>query len=149
MQPKDIIALTGAAGFIGSFFAGFLNRLGFENLVLVDDFSNEKKAKNLSGKKYLTKVHREQFFDWTRSHPNHIKYMFHLGARTDTTEMDFKVLKKLNLDYSKAIWEFCIEENIPLLYASSAATYGNGELGYSDAHELIYRLQPLNPYGKS
>lgn len=149
MQTKEIIAITGAAGFIGSFFTGFLNRLGFENLVLVDDFSDEQKVRNLAGKKYLAKVHRDQFFEWAKSHPEHIKYMFHLGARTDTTEMDFLVLKKLNLDYSKGIWEFCTEEEIPLVYASSAATYGNGELGYSDKHELVSRLQPLNPYGRS
>ena len=75
--------------------------------------------------------------------------MFHLGARTDTTEMDYEVHKKWNLDYSKAIWEFCISENVPLVYASSAATYGNGAHGYSDTHEIVNQLEPLNPYGRS
>jgi ADP-L-glycero-D-manno-heptose 6-epimerase len=149
MEAKDVIAITGAAGFIGSFLVGYLNQLGFEKLILIDDFSNDKKVKNLKGKKYLHKVHREQFFDWVKSHEDTIQYVFHLGARTDTTEMDYSVHKKWNLDYSKDIWEFCVSANIPLVYASSAATYGNGELGYKDTHEIVRKLQPLNPYGRS
>ena len=149
MQTNDVIAITGAAGFIGSYLTGYLNQLGFEQLVLVDDFSEERKSKNLMGKKYVHKVHREQFFDWAKAHSGEIKYMFHLGARTDTTEMDYEVHKKWNLDYSKAIWEFCISENVPLVYASSAATYGNGAHGYSDTHEIVNQLEPLNPYGRS
>jgi ADP-L-glycero-D-manno-heptose 6-epimerase len=149
MQPKDVIVVTGAAGFIGSYLVGYLNQLGFEELVLVDDFSNEQKSANLAGKKYLHKIHREQFFEWQESHPDTIKYVFHLGARTDTTEMDYAVHKKWNLDYSKQIWELCTENNIPLVYASSAATYGNGELGYKDDHDIASKLQPLNPYGVS
>jgi len=149
MQTKDVIAVTGAAGFIGSYLVGCLNRLGFEQLVLIDDFSREDKAKNLEGKKYLHKIHREQFFDWSKAHPGTITHMFHLGARTDTREMDYEVLKKWNLDYTKSIWEICTIEQIPLVYASSAATYGNGEHGYSDSSEVVSQLQPLNPYGRS
>jgi len=149
METNEVIAITGAAGFIGSYLVGYLNKLGFEKLILIDDFSDERKVRNLTGKKSLHKVHREQFFDWAKSHPGLINHMFHLGARTDTTEMDYEVHKKWNLDYSKAIWEFCTENAVPLVYASSAATYGNGELGYKDDHELISRLQPLNPYGRS
>jgi ADP-L-glycero-D-manno-heptose 6-epimerase len=149
MLTKDVIAITGAAGFIGSYLTGFLNKLGFENLVLVDDFSDEHKAPNLQGKKFLHKVHREQFFDWYEKHPGLIKYIFHLGARTDTTEMDYAVHKKWNFDYSKDMWELCTQNNIPLVYASSAATYGNGEHGYADRHEVVNALQPLNPYGES
>jgi ADP-L-glycero-D-manno-heptose 6-epimerase len=78
-----------------------------------------------------------------------IDFVFHLGARTDTTEFDYTILEKLNVDYSKKIWNYCVEKNIPLVYASSAATYGGGELGYKDDHELPYKLNPLNPYGKS
>lgn len=149
MDTNEVIAITGAAGFIGSYLTGYLNSLGFTQLVLIDDFAHEGKVLNLKGKQFLHKVHREQFFDWQKSHPGLIKYMFHLGARTDTTEMDYAVHKKWNLDYSKAIWEFCTEQEIPLVYASSAATYGGGEHGYSDSHEVVSKLAPLNPYGRS
>ena len=104
MKEKDVIAITGAAGFIGSYLVGYLNQLGFEKLLLVDDFSHEEKVSNLTGKKFLHKVHREQFFDWIRSHHSTLRYMFHLGARTDTTEMNYEVHKKWNLDYSKSVW---------------------------------------------
>jgi len=149
MQPNDVIVVTGAAGFIGSFLTGYLNRLGFEQLVLVDDFSVEKKSPNLAGKKYIQTVPREQFFDWWQQRPGLVKHVFHLGARTDTTEMDYQVHKKWNLDYSKRVWQLCTENNVPLVYASSAATYGNGELGYVDDHDVVSRLHPLNPYGVS
>lgn len=149
MNTNDVIVVTGAAGFIGSYLTGYLNELGYTQLVLVDDFSNERKVPNLKDKKYIHKVHREQFFDWIKSHPGLIKYVFHLGARTDTTEMDYEVHKKWNLDYSKNMWEVCTKHNIPLVYASSAATYGNGEHGYEDNHNIIKQLQPLNPYGVS
>ena len=149
MQPNDVIVVTGAAGFIGSYLTGYLNRLGYDQLVLVDDFSPENKTANLAGKQFLHKVHREQFFEWQQAHPGLIKYVFHLGARTDTTEMDYAVHKKWNLDYSIRIWELCTQNNIPLVYASSAATYGNGEHGYKDDHDVVTRLHPLNPYGVS
>ncbi len=149
MEHNDVIAVTGAAGFIGSYLVGYLNRLGYERLVLVDDFSDEHKSANLSGKKFLHKIHREQFFDWEQAHPGFMTYVFHLGARTDTTEMDYEVHKKWNLDYSKRIWDLCTANNIPLVYASSAATYGNGEHGYVDHHDIAAKLHPLNPYGVS
>lgn len=149
MDTKNTIAVTGAAGFIGSYLIGFLNQAGFENLILVDDFSDDRKVHNLQGKKLLQKVHREQFFEWVKLHKGAIQHVFHLGARTDTTEMDYEVHKKWNLDYSKQIWEWCVREEIPLLYASSAATYGNGDKGYSDNHNIVPHLQPLNPYGVS
>jgi len=149
MQTSDTIAITGAAGFIGSYLTGYLNKLGFEQLILVDDFSNERKVNNLADKKYTTKVHRDQFFDWYKSHKGSIQHFFHIGARTDTTEMDYEVHKRLNLDYSKLVWEMCTQNHIPLVYASSAATYGNGEHGYKDDHSIIKELQPMNPYGRS
>src|SRR5690606_23002338 len=149
MKKTDAIVITGAAGFIGSYLVGYLNRLGYTHLILVDDFSNTSKVNNLLDKKFAFKVHREQFFEWLKTHPDTLSCIFHLGARTDTTEMDYEVHKKWNLDYTKDVWEYCTEKNIPVLYASSAATYGNGELGYKDAHDIISRLQPLNPYGVS
>ena len=149
MRSNDVIVVTGAAGFIGSYLTGYLNELGYDRLVLVDDFSNEKKRANLQSKRFIQKVDREAFFDWHNSNPGLVNYIFHLGARTDTTEMDYAVHKKWNLDYSKKVWELCTKNNIPLVYASSAATYGNGELGYTDSHDIVDRLQPLNPYGVS
>ena len=89
------------------------------------------------------------FFDWCEEHKGEIGYIFHLGARTDTTEMDYAVHKKWNLDYSQRIWQLCTDNNIPLVYASSAATYGNGEHGYTDSHDVVTKLHPLNPYGVS
>ena len=149
MQQKEQIVITGAAGFIGSYLCANLNSLGFDQLILVDDFSRQDKAPNLLHKKFIQKVHRDQFFDWCVDKESTIKYVFHLGARTDTTEMDYEVHKKLNFDYSCKIWQLCSRYNIPLVYASSAATYGNGELGYVDDEDLINLLQPLNPYGMS
>ncbi|WP_118950861.1 ADP-glyceromanno-heptose 6-epimerase [Taibaiella helva] len=149
MGKEDVIAITGAAGFIGSCMVAHLNHLGFEQLVLVDDFSDEKKVYNLKGSKYLYKVHREQFSEWLKTHPDKIAVIYHLGARTDTTEPDYEVFRSLNLEYSKSVWEYCVEHNVPLVYASSAATYGNGELGYTDDETLIPELKPLNAYGIS
>jgi len=149
MQITDTIAITGAAGFIGSCLVASLNASGFEQLILVDDFSDEQKVYNLKGKKYIHKVHRDQFIDWCKAHPGTVQYIFHLGARTDTTLHDYSIFKKLNVDYSKELWEYCTGEQIPLVYASSAATYGDGAFGYKDDERVIPSLIPLNAYGQS
>lgn len=149
MHKNDTIAITGAAGFIGSCLVAHLNQTGYFNLILVDDFSIKEKAANLRGKKYLLKVHRDQFMDWCEKHPNQINGIFHLGARTDTTIREPEIFKKLNLAYSKAIWTYCSDNNIPLVYASSAATYGDGTQGYRDEESQLSELQPMNPYAVS
>jgi ADP-L-glycero-D-manno-heptose 6-epimerase len=149
MQQQDMIVITGAAGFIGSFLVGYLNRQGFTNLVLVDDFDVPSKQMNLAEKDFAMQIHREKFFEWCHANPGIIKHILHLGARTDTTEMDYEVHKKWNLDYSKEVWKICVSQGIPLVYASSAATYGNGEHGYNDDHTVVDQLTPLNPYGLS
>lgn len=149
MKTTDVIAITGAAGFIASYLTGLLNQAGFQQLILVDDFSKKEKLPNLEGKEYLQQVHRNDFANWLKEHPGKVQYLFHLGARTDTTEMDYSIHKRLNLDYTKELWKICAEQLIPMVYASSAATYGNGELGYKDDHDIIPNLQPLNPYGVS
>ena len=144
-----MIVITGAAGFIASVVAGTLNQNGFEDLVLVDDFNKTQKKENYSSKKYKSLIDRNEFIAWFENHHHEIDFIIHLGARTDTTEFDYNVFQKLNVDYTLAIWKICTEHQIPLIYASSAATYGMGELGYIDSHEIVNDLQPLNAYGRS
>ncbi|MCW5916157.1 MAG: ADP-glyceromanno-heptose 6-epimerase [Ferruginibacter sp.] len=148
-NPDARIVVTGAAGFIGSCLAGYLNEQGYKNLILVDDFSRKDKIPNYIEKGFLERVERSVFFDWLKKQARPVDFIFHLGARTDTTEFDYSVHQKLNVEYSEKIWNYCTAHNVPLVYASSAATYGGGELGYNDNHQVIERLHPLNPYGKS
>jgi ADP-L-glycero-D-manno-heptose 6-epimerase len=143
------IVVTGAAGFIGSSLVGLLNEKGYSNLILVDDFAREDKNPNLEGKKFLARVEREYFFEWLFRNPTTIDFFFHIGARTDTTEFNYIIHQHLNVEYSKKVWHYCTVHHIPLLYASSAATYGSGEAGYEDNHEVISILKPLNAYGIS
>ena len=149
MKKDSVIVITGAAGFIGSVLAAYLQKLGFERLILVDDFSKLEKTNNLFDKSFEQKVHREQFFEWLQQHPGFVNCIFHLGARTDTTESNPTIFKELNLRYSREIWEYCAEQQIPLVYASSAATYGDGALGYDDDESVIPQLKPLNAYAVS
>ncbi|HXB05856.1 MAG TPA: ADP-glyceromanno-heptose 6-epimerase [Puia sp.] len=143
------IVVTGAAGFIGSCLAGFLNQHGYKDLILVDAFGEPEKEPNLRGKVFAEQVEREVFFDWLAEHRPKVSFVFHIGARTDTTEFDYSIHERLNVEYSRKIWEYCTKQGIPLVYASSAATYGAGELGYEDRHDLPFELKPLNPYGVS
>ena len=149
MDRKLTILVTGAAGFIASCMVQHLNDLGYEQLYLVDDFGVEEKRKNWEQKKFLAIIERTGLFDWLDEDKPGIDIIIHLGARTDTTEFDYAVHETLNLEYSKQIWNYCVNKNIPLIYASSAATYGNGEKGYKDDHSLVEQLEPLNPYGIS
>ncbi len=144
-----MIIVTGAAGFIASNLVSKLNAEGYKDLVLVDNFSNPEKNKNLENKIFSEKVDRENFIEWLDANHKFVQIIFHLGARTDTTEFDVAVFDKLNLNYSKAVWQACVRYGLPLVYASSAATYGMGEYGYDDSHEIVNQLKPLNPYGES
>ncbi len=144
-----MIVVTGAAGFIGSNLVTKLINEGLDNLVLVDDFSDDLKNKNFEGKEFREKIHRDEFIEWLDKNYLQVEFVFHLGARTDTTEFDRSIFDRLNLGYSKKVWEVCAEKCISMIYASSAATYGGGEFGYSDSHELVEKLKPLNPYGDS
>ncbi|HRW89763.1 MAG TPA: ADP-glyceromanno-heptose 6-epimerase [Flavobacteriales bacterium] len=144
-----MIVVTGAAGFIGSALVGELLRQGWQDIVAVDDFSRPDKAPNLEGKTLSAKVDRKEFFDWLDANQQLVQFIFHLGARTDTTEFDTAIFDELNLHYSQEVWKRCVKYGIPLVYASSAATYGAGEHGYDDDHDLIAKLKPLNPYGES
>ncbi len=143
--------ITGAAGFIGSCLTQYLNEQGIINLILVDDFVHyEDKTPNYLPKKHHQRIERMELLQQLEADqlPT-LQAIFHLGARTDTSEASWDIFQTLNLDYSKAIHQYCVRKQIPLIYASSAATYGNGEHGYSDSHEIVEQLQPLNPYGRS
>jgi len=142
-----MILVTGAAGFIGSCMVQKLNEQGYKDIIIVDDFSRKEKESNYKNKKIAKEIDRTILFLLKKQK---IDFVFHIGARTDTTENDTNVFNLLNLEYSKKIWQYCTKNYIPLVYASSAASYGDGELGYDDQDDsLIYNLKPLNPYGES
>ncbi|GJM34048.1 MAG: ADP-L-glycero-D-manno-heptose-6-epimerase [Saprospiraceae bacterium] len=144
-----MIVVTGAAGFIGSCLVRKLNDEGYNDLVLSDDFSPADKVANWQDKTFTLRIDRQEFPNWLEQNHDKIEVIFHLGARTDTTEKDTAIFDELNLNYSKHIWKICSEQQIPLIYASSAATYGLGEHGYHDRHDVVEQLEPLNPYGCS
>ena len=144
-----MIVVTGAAGFIASNVVEALNGDGHGDLILVDNFSHDDRRRNYEGKQFHQLIDRDGFLDYLKENHEKIDFIIHLGARTDTTEFDYNVFQKLNVDYTIGIWKLCAAYQIPLVYASSAATYGGGELGYDDRHDIVERLQPLNPYGRS
>lgn len=144
-----MIVVTGAAGFIGSCLVSKLNSEGIVDLILVDDFSKKEKADNYVSKKFAKLIERSVFMDWFKANAKSVDYVFHIGARTDTTEFNKSIFDELNVNYTKAIWEICTQNKIGLSYASSAATYGLGEFGYDDDESKIPQLKPLNPYGDS
>ena len=144
-----MIVVTGAAGFIGSAMLARLNAEGYRHLVLVDDFSRPDKHRNFEDKQYRELVDRTQLFDWLTHKHDRIECVLHMGARTDTTETDVALFDRLNFEYSKRLWQYCSQWQIPLIYASSAATYGGGEHGFNDTHSEIPKLKPLNAYGWS
>jgi ADP-L-glycero-D-manno-heptose 6-epimerase len=149
MDKQSMIVVTGAAGFIGSCMVGYLNQQGFENLIVADEFSRADKIPNLENKRFAFKIERDGLFEWLEKNDPPVSFFIHLGARTDTTEFDYSIHERLNVEYSKLVWQYCIRRQVPLVYASSAATYGSGELGYDDDHLLPEKLHPLNPYGIS
>lgn len=136
-------------GFIGSGFVSFLNQLGHYNIIVVDDFYKWAKEKNLDGKRVHDWIHRDLFLNHFEKLASQVKVVFHLGARTDTISEDQAIFDQLNLHYSQGIWDICTRFAIPLIYASSAATYGDGEFGFSDSLEDVSVLKPLNAYAKS
>lgn len=144
-----MIVVTGAAGFIGSCLVSHLNKAGHNDIIVVDDFSKTEKDKNIEGKTIQAKVGRDVFAKWLKDFGNEVDFVFHIGARTDTTEFDKAIFDELNVNFSKDVWNLCTEFQIPLVYASSAATYGLGEFGYKDSHDIVTKLKPLNPYGDS
>lgn len=143
-----MIVVTGAAGFIGSCLVKRLNEEGIGPVLAVDDFTDAAKTKNLEGKDIYKQIDRFEFIKnpglWGKP-----EFIFHIGARTDTTEFDTALLHKLNTDYTTKLWNYCTQNQVPLIYASSAATYGLAENGFDDNHAGIPKLKPLNPYGQS
>ena len=145
-----MILITGGAGFIGSVLAKQLNILGHTDLVIVDKLEDSTKLKNLRGIKYLEYIHADELFSGEYDDLiSEADMVFHLGAQSSTTEMNMDFLMKNNVAYGKALFRFAATKNIPFIYASSAATYGNGDQGYSDEHVGVESLIPLNPYGYS
>ena len=149
MSKQPTIVVTGAAGFIGSVFVQYLNEQGMDQLLLVDDFGVEAKRKNWESKNCIKVIERQSFLAQLDNNELAIDAIVHLGARTDTTEFNYAIHEELNLNYSKSLWNYATQKNIPFIYASSAATYGAGEHGYEDRHDIINSLLPLNPYGIS
>jgi ADP-L-glycero-D-manno-heptose 6-epimerase len=141
--------ITGANGFIGSVLVGFLNQRGITDLILVDDFIHyQDKTPNLQDRDFLVRVERDTLFAIWDQEQWPLEGVYHLGARTDTAETDPELFDRLNRDYSREIWERCAQLNIPLVYASSAATYGDGSAGFDDTVHPT-ELVPLNEYGRS
>lgn len=144
-----MIVITGSAGFIGSCLVSKFNAEGVTDIILVDDFSKPEKKDNYAGKQFSEMMDRTVFPDWFSKNSAAVSYVIHIGARTDTTEFNVELFNELNLNYTKAIWTICSHNQIPLIYASSAATYGLGEMGYKDDESKLDGLKPLNPYGDS
>ncbi|MDZ4666999.1 MAG: ADP-glyceromanno-heptose 6-epimerase [bacterium] len=145
-----MIVITGAEGFIGSCLVARLNADHFNDLILVDDFGDVTgREKNLFGKTYTACIPRTDFFTWMDANAHEVQFVFHIGARTDTSEKDETIFKLLNLDFSIELFKRCTAEGIPMVWASSAATYGAGENGYNDDESKLDLLQPMNTYGRS
>lgn len=134
---------------IGSALVRKLNDLGKIDLILVDDLKRGEKWKNLLGKEFLEIVPKEKLFDWLVSKESEIETIFHLGACSDTTETNSDYLLENNTRYTIRLAKWALSHNIRFIYASSAATYGDGSLGFSDDEERLKELKPLNMYGFS
>jgi ADP-L-glycero-D-manno-heptose 6-epimerase len=144
------IIVTGGCGFIGSHIVLELNRLGFDrNIIIVDDFKESTKWKNLRQKKYGDFLSRYEFFEWLEDRPDEVKAIIHMGANSSTTGTNGDEYYDLNYRFTVELAKFTLEHGIRFIYASSAATYGDGSFGFSDNHEIIDLLSPLNLYGQT
>ena len=144
------VVVTGAAGFIGRNTVAALNERGLENLLLVDALGTDDKWRNLVGLRFADLLDRSDFLGLTKSRKlTDIDAVIHLGACSSTTERDAGFLLENNYRYTRLLCEWCLEENIRFIYASSAATYGDGSHGYSDDDASTTTLEPLNMYGYS
>jgi len=142
-----MIIVTGGAGFIGSCVVRTLNDEGRDDIVIVDNIAETDKWMNMRNKRYIKYVHKSKFLEELPAYEN-VEAIIHMGAQSSTTERNFDYLWKNNFEYTKALWNYCAEKQISFIYASSAATYGDGNLGFSDQMD-IDQLRPLNGYGYS
>lgn len=149
IQSQDLIVITGAAGFIGSCLVRYLNEKGFTNLALVDDIGTTEKWKNLLGKKFKYLIGIKGLFEWLKGREREVAAFIHLGACSDTLENNVDYLLDNNTRYTIRLAEYALQHGQRFIYASSAATYGDGKLGFSDDHALLHDLRPLNAYGYS
>lgn len=148
-MSRGWIVVTGAAGFIGSCVVRYLNDRGFQQLLLVDDLDHPEKPKNLSEKSYQLLISKHALFDWLKQHISEVDAIIHLGACSDTLETNNDFLLENNTRYTQRLAEMAINAGKRFIYASSAATYGNGTLGFTDDEGRIEELKPLNFYGWS
>lgn len=141
--------ITGGAGFIGSAICWRLNQLGFDDIIIVDTDMKGTKKDNLKGVRYADFIEKDSFLDKISNLKSEISTLYHMGACTSTTETDMDYLRRNNFEYSKALAEWSLKNNVRFIYASSGATYGDGSNGFSDDHSTILNLKPLNSYGLS
>jgi ADP-L-glycero-D-manno-heptose 6-epimerase len=146
-----MLVITGGGGFIGSVLAAHLNEAGRGDLVIVDRFGSDDKWRNIAKRDFVEIVPVEGLFDWLDRRGSEVEAIFHFGAISATTFNDADAIIANNLNYSIAVWRWCTAAGKPLIYASSAATYGDGAAGFDDAGgiEAFKRLRPLNLYGWS
>ncbi len=146
-----MILVTGSAGFIGSAIACMLNRSGHTDLLLCDVLRKNDKWNNIPGVRFREFIHRDALFSYLESSPDakKIDTVIHMGACSDTTEPDVDYLNANNVNFSKQLCRWALAQGARFIYASSAAVYGSGELGFSDADSLTPNLRPLNAYGFS
>ncbi len=145
-----MIVVTGGAGFIGSAIVWKLNKLGESDVIIVDELGKDEKWKNLTGINFYDFINKDEFINHLDDlHDSRIKAIIHMGANSSTTEMDADHLLKNNFEYTRKLARFSVKNNIRFIYASSAATYGDGSLGFDDDETIVPRLRPLNMYGYS
>ncbi|MBM3165392.1 MAG: ADP-glyceromanno-heptose 6-epimerase [Bacteroidetes bacterium] len=143
------VVITGAAGFIGSCLVHYFSNQHHHEVIEVDDFQRPEKNLNFEPFTPYRRIQRKDFIDWFRREADSVDFVIHMGARTNTTEQNLHLLNELNVFFSQELWNLCTQHAVPMIYASSAATYGNGALGYSDDHQRVFSLVPMNPYGQS
>lgn len=149
LYDDQLIVITGASGFIGSCVVRHLNSAGYRNLILVDDLGKTEKWRNLVGKQFLDMLPKAQLFQWLAGRESTIEAFIHLGACTSTVETDASYLFDNNYRFSTLLAEYALRYEKRFIYASSAATYGDGGKGFVDDQTKLEQLQPLNMYGFS
>lgn len=142
------VIVTGGAGFIGSCIVQELNDMGIQDIIIVDNIASTEKWKNLVNKRYTEYINKRDFLMRLPEFGGRTSHVIHMGACSDTMEQNFDYLYQNNFEYTKTLWQFCSEHNVSFLYASSAATYGDGSIGFDDEID-VSKLRPLNGYGYS